>query len=90
MLYYHYNQSPFSIRSKIVQTIEGEMTALLEISTFGGLAIKLAGEPLGKLASRKADALLVYLACTRQTQARDLLADLLWDDRPQDQAMAKK
>jgi DNA-binding SARP family transcriptional activator len=66
---------------------EAKMTALLEISTLGGVAIKLDGAPITKLASRKAEALLVYLACTEQEHAREVLADFLWDDRPQDRAM---
>jgi DNA-binding SARP family transcriptional activator len=64
------------------------MTARLEIFTFGGLAIKLDGAPITKLASRKAEALLVYVACTGKAQARESVATMLWDDRPQDRAMA--
>ena len=66
---------------------EAKMAALLEISALGGLTIRLDGSPITKLASRKAEALLVYLACTEQVHAREVLADLLWDDRSQDRAM---
>jgi predicted ATPase/DNA-binding SARP family transcriptional activator len=59
----------------------------LEISTFGGLVLRRNGEPLVGLASRKAEALLIYLACTGRPQPRDLLATLLWDGRSQEQAM---
>jgi predicted ATPase/DNA-binding SARP family transcriptional activator/Tfp pilus assembly protein PilF len=58
----------------------------LRIVTLGGLSITYGGAPLGGLASRKAEALLVYLACQRRPQPRDLLADLLWDDAPSERA----
>ena len=53
------------------------MNDLLEISTLGRLAIRLAGEPVTGLDSRKIEALLVYLACTGRPHSRDVLADLL-------------
>ncbi|MFZ0546947.1 MAG: BTAD domain-containing putative transcriptional regulator [Candidatus Promineifilaceae bacterium] len=55
---------------------------LLAFKLLGGLSIKLNGEPLSNLASRKAEALLVYLACERQEHSRESLATFLWDDRP--------
>ncbi|HUS17750.1 MAG TPA: BTAD domain-containing putative transcriptional regulator [Chloroflexia bacterium] len=64
------------------------MSEMLEISTLGGLQIRRDGAPVGEFASRKAEALLVYLACTRRPQAREVLADLLWDERAADQALA--
>ncbi|MEZ4620795.1 MAG: tetratricopeptide repeat protein [Caldilineaceae bacterium] len=39
------------------------------------------------LASRKADALIAYLACKSQIYPRELLADFLWDDRTHSQSM---
>lgn len=60
---------------------------MLEIHAFGGLTIQQDEKPVGKLASRKAEALLVYLASTRQLHSREALADLLWDDRSQKQAL---
>ncbi|MCL4299121.1 MAG: AAA family ATPase [Anaerolineae bacterium] len=62
--------------------------AHLEISLLGGLTIKRGGLPAPALASRKAEALLVYLLCTGRPHAREVLADLLWDDRSQSQALA--
>ena len=59
-----------------------ERSAPLTIATLGGLDIRLAGAPLAGLASRKAEALLVYLACAPGPHPRELLADLLWDDLP--------
>ena len=51
---------------------------MLEITTLGGLRIKQGGKPVERLASRKATALLVYLACTRQPLGRPLAANMLW------------
>lgn len=54
----------------------------LRITTLGELTIELDGESVSGLASRKAEALLVYLAITGKTHAREALATMLWDDRP--------
>jgi len=61
---------------------------LLKIRLFGALSLTLDGNPISDLPTRKAEALLVYLASHRRTFSREVLADLLWDDRPQDQALA--
>lgn len=58
----------------------------LTIHTCGGLEIRLNGEPLTGLASRKAEALIVYLACEPRPHRRDVLADMLWDDATIDRA----
>jgi predicted ATPase/DNA-binding SARP family transcriptional activator len=63
------------------------MEARLEIYTLGGVQILHAGEPVTGLHTHKAEALLVYLASTRRPQPREVLADLLWDERTQSQAM---
>lgn len=63
------------------------MSFKLEIITLGGLEIRKDGHPLPGLASRKAEALLVYLAANPQAHSRETLADLLWDDRPPAQAL---
>ncbi len=65
-----------------------EDTALLQISTLGGLSIRLDGEPVTGLASRKVEALLVYLACAGREYRRDVLAELFWEERTQAQAMS--
>jgi DNA-binding SARP family transcriptional activator len=64
------------------------MGSQLEIKTFGGLQLLKAGEPIVGLGSRKEEALFIYLALAERPQPRELLADLLWDDRSQKQAMA--
>src|SRR5260221_6220630 len=61
---------------------------MLEIHTFGGLHITRDGAPVAGFTTRKVEALLVYLACQGRPCAREVLADLLWDDRPQAQAQA--
>jgi predicted ATPase/DNA-binding SARP family transcriptional activator len=58
----------------------------LELTTLGGLTLLYDGVPLTGLASSKAKALLVYLACTKRSQPREVLADLLWDDLPLNRA----
>ncbi len=59
---------------------------ILQIQTCGGLEIRLNGGPVSGLASRKAEALLVYLACEQRPHPRDVLADMLWDDATIDRA----
>src|SRR5579859_343932 len=64
------------------------MSELLDIIALGGLTIRDNGKQVTGFVSRKAEALLVYLACTGREHPREVLADLLWDDRPQKQAMS--
>ncbi len=64
------------------------MSIKLEINALGGLKITLDGEKLPKLASRKADALLVYLACTGQSHSREKLGTLLWNNRSTRQSLS--
>lgn len=55
---------------------------MLRLTLFGGLQIELDGAPVRELASRKAAALLVYLAVTGREQRRESLTGLLWSDHP--------
>ncbi|MBX3052054.1 MAG: tetratricopeptide repeat protein [Caldilineaceae bacterium] len=64
------------------------VTAQLTIRLLGTVSIELGGEPLAGLPSRKAEALLIYLACHPRPLPREFLAELFWDDRPQEQALA--
>src|SRR5258708_17183782 len=64
------------------------MSELLDIIALGGLTIRDNGKQVTGFVSRKAEALLVYLACTGREHPREVLADLLWDDRSQKQAMS--
>jgi predicted ATPase/DNA-binding SARP family transcriptional activator len=63
------------------------MSERLKITTFGGLKLLLDDRPVVGLTSHKAQALLVYLACNPRAYAREVLAELLWDERSQSQAL---
>ena len=52
---------------------------MLEIQLLGAVQVTVNGENV-KWQSRKAPALLAYLAVTKQEQRREFLADLLWSD----------
>lgn len=60
---------------------------MLSIRTFGGLTIGLGHmiRPL-HFETRTVEALLVYLACQGRPLGRDVLAELLWPERTQEQA----
>jgi len=60
----------------------------LVISTLGGLSLIKKGEPVKDLVSNKAKALLVYLACENRTISREILAELLWEERGQRRALS--
>jgi DNA-binding SARP family transcriptional activator len=64
------------------------MAERLEILTLGGLRILVDGAPVRGLASRKAEALLVFLACQGGSPSRESLATLLWDDRTSSGSLA--
>ena len=60
---------------------------MLRISTLGGLAITRDDQRVMQLATRKVEMLLVYLACTGRSHPREVLAELFWEERPQDRAL---
>ena len=60
---------------------------MLEITTLGGLVIRRDGEAVTDLVTRKAEALLVYLACTGRPHAREVLAEMLWEERTPERAL---
>jgi DNA-binding SARP family transcriptional activator/predicted ATPase len=60
----------------------------LTIRLLGAIEIELAGKPITGLGTRKAEALLAYLVCHKRPFSREQLADILWDDRSQTQALA--
>lgn len=60
----------------------------LSIRLFGRVSLSLDGKPLTDLPTRKAEALLIYLVCHERPFSREQLADLLWDDRAQEQGLA--
>lgn len=63
------------------------MDSQLQIWALGGLVFELDSEPV-ELKSRKAEALVIYLARTRKPSTRERLAEMLWPNRPQGQALA--
>ena len=62
--------------------------AKLEIYTLGGPRFLLDGEPLTGLNTRKVEALAIYLAVTKRPWPREVLADMLWDERTQTRALS--
>lgn len=60
----------------------------LTIKTFGQPALIIDEQPVEKFRSRKAVALILYLACTQTDQNREGLADLLWDASSTKQALS--
>jgi predicted ATPase/DNA-binding SARP family transcriptional activator len=64
------------------------MEHTLKIFSLGGLQIHLSGQPMLRLPSRKACAILVYLSAKEDPQPREILADLLWENKSQTRAMS--
>lgn len=58
----------------------------LNIITFGKVDININGEPVKGLSARKTQALLVYLAVTRQKHSRQALATLFWGEMLEEKA----
>lgn len=58
----------------------------LQIHLFGGVALYVDDQRITDLATRKAEALLVYLVCNPQPHQRETLAELLWNDLPAERA----
>ncbi|MFN2302755.1 MAG: AfsR/SARP family transcriptional regulator, partial [Anaerolineales bacterium] len=61
---------------------------MLVIKTLGGLQISLNGTPIIDIGSRKAEALLVYIAVENESIPREVLANLLWSDSSQKHAFS--
>ena len=60
----------------------------LTISLLGGVAILQDETTVTGFASRKVEALLVYLACNPRPHSREILAALLWPENDQNRALA--
>ncbi|MEN8240533.1 MAG: BTAD domain-containing putative transcriptional regulator [Chloroflexota bacterium] len=61
---------------------------VLKIFTLGDIRIMRGDQPVDTLRSRKARALLVYLACTAEPQSREGLAELFWSESSPSRAMS--
>lgn len=59
------------------------MVPQLSLTLFGSLSITIAEQPVKDLTSRKAQALLCYLAVTNRTYTRTELAGIFWPDVPE-------
>jgi predicted ATPase/DNA-binding SARP family transcriptional activator len=59
---------------------------VLELKLLGGLGLRQDGLPIADLKSQKGQALLCYLAVTRQTVSRAALAGLFWPEKPEAEA----
>ena len=62
------------------------MSKKLELTLFGNLEIREGGVLLTDFTSKKAQALLCFLAVTGQSQPRSILAALLWGGFPEEKA----
>jgi DNA-binding SARP family transcriptional activator len=60
----------------------------LELITLGLLEVRCNGVTITAELSLKAKSLLVYLACTKQSYSRVYLAELLWPEREEKQALS--
>ena len=60
----------------------------LRLRLLGSPVLLLNGNPLEGLPSRAAEALLIYLAFHEQPVSREFLAEFLWGERTQEQALA--
>ena len=63
-------------------------TDLLSIHALGGLSIACGSHSVTSIASRKAEALLLYLVQTGHPQPRDILAEMFWPERSQTQSLS--
>jgi DNA-binding SARP family transcriptional activator len=63
------------------------MNEILQFRLLGQPQIALGGQPLNDFATRKAQALLIYLASTGYLHSREKLAGLFWPDMPDCQAL---
>jgi len=61
---------------------------MLEIHTLGRLSIRDGGSEVTELGSRKAQAILVYLAVEGGVHPRSTLASLFWPESPESNALA--
>jgi predicted ATPase/DNA-binding SARP family transcriptional activator len=59
---------------------------MLEIRTLGGISLGVNGKTITDMGSRKAEAMVVYLAVEGRLLNRDVLAALFWPESTQDHA----
>src|SRR5260370_9330795 len=71
----------------MARILSSASTDLLRIFTFGGWFLQKDSAPITGPVSRKAEGLIVYLACNPQLHAREQLAGLLWDNLAEDRTL---
>ncbi|UBF29985.1 NACHT domain-containing protein (plasmid) [Kovacikia minuta CCNUW1] len=59
----------------------------LTLKLLGSPQISLDGQPLTHFISRKAQALLIYIAVTGKLHSREMLAELFWQNMPSSQSL---
>jgi DNA-binding SARP family transcriptional activator len=59
----------------------------LTLKLLGSPKISLDGQPLTHFISRKAQALLIYIAVTGKLHSREMLAELFWQNMPSSQSL---
>ncbi len=85
--------APLLYRAPVAKSVEKTwiiggffVTPQLRLTLLGGFSISIDGQPATELSSRKAQALLSYLAVTGRSYTRTALAGLLWPDVPETNA----
>lgn len=63
------------------------MDEILVLELLGSPQIRLGEKPVTQFISRKAQALLIYIAVTGKLHSREVLAELFWRNMPSNQAM---
>lgn len=74
--------------SKDIEVSQAGGENILQIQTLGGLSIRRDDVPVNGFPTRKAQALLVFLACNPKPHNREILAEMLWNDRSQRQSLS--
>ena len=64
------------------------MHAPLQMNLLGPVVLRQSAKEVTGFRSRKASALLIYLACSQMAHRREALADLFWDDCAPQQAQS--
>ena len=64
------------------------MNQQLKLYTLGGLQVKLGDQVVSELGTTKAEVLLVYLCNLKRPIAREILAEMFWEDRTLSRALS--
>ena len=64
------------------------MVLALKLYTLGGLRVSIGDQLVPDLGTRKAEVLLVYLCTQKRPIAREILAEMFWEERAQRRALS--